>query len=267
MTNLVSDALFEEVWRAFQEQIKSDEDAADALYQAMVESNQTICGCALSQISHDQGERFYTCNACRKDVWLTSGTLLDGVVRLRAWMAAIFFNDYGVAVSAARLARLVQVASSTALNIHKKLAMVVCEEMPEADTVSSYWFSPVIFKRSRQTPAECHPREEVLSSVQDDFGEQPLDLALEHVVTEYVMAPVDVKLAVSQFVGLISHEFHGISRKCLQLYLASYWCIFDRVRWGPGVLLRACLRHTPISYEQVLNFVSAPRVMIMLPCT
>lgn len=266
MTNMVSDELFEEVWSAFQEQIKTDEDAADALFQAMVETNQTICGCAFSQIYHDKGERFYVCNSCRKDVWLTSGTLLDGVVRLRAWLAAIFFNDYGVAVSAARLARLVQVASSTALNIHKKLAIVVCDEMPETDTVSAYWFSRVIFKRSRQTPVECHPREEVLASVQDDSGAQSLDLALDRLASEYAIVPLDVKLAISQFVGLISQEFHGISKKCLQLYLASYWCTFDRVRWAPGVLLRACLRHAPISYEQVLNFVSAQKVMIMLPC-
>jgi hypothetical protein len=277
MTNIGLDSEFEEVWSAFQRDIKSDEDAADALYQSLIESSQTICGCSILHFHHKRGARFYTCRSCRSDYWFTSGTALDGVVRLRAWLAAIFFKDHGFAISAARLSRLVDVAPSTAQNIHKTLALVICDEMPEAETVSASWFSQIIFKRSRQTPAECHPRAELLDQdaahAPEVFSEHslghsesmPFEFNYSATARDFDLAPARLKLAVSQFVGLISREFHGISKKCLQLYLASFWCSSDRVRWAPGVLLQACLRHAPIRYEQILNFVSPSRVMMMLP--
>lgn len=277
MANIVVDSRFDEVWSAFQRDIKSDDDAADALYQSFFESNQTICGCSVLYTSHKRGARFFTCHSCRADFWFTSGTALDGVVRLRAWLAAIFFKDHGFAISAARLARLVDVAPSTAQNIHKTLALVICDEMPETETVSASWFNQVIFKRSRQTPAECHPRVELLEQVtahaQVLSSEYPLDHAEDssaepnssEIVRDFSLAPTNLKLAVAQFLGLISNEFHGISKKCLQLYLASFWCTVDRSRWAPGALLKACLSHAPIRYQQILNFVSPARVMIVLP--
>ncbi|MDP3509886.1 MAG: hypothetical protein Q8T09_18085 [Candidatus Melainabacteria bacterium] len=277
MTNILVDSRFDEVWISFQRDIKSDDDAADALYQSLIDSNQTICGCSFLHFSHKRGARFYTCRSCKSDFWFTSGTALDGVVRLRAWLAAIFFKDHGFAISAARLSRLVDVAPSTAQNIHKTLALVICDEMPDAETVSANWFSQIIFKRSRQTPAECHPRTELLEQAsayaQDFFSEyssghlddNPLASNYREIVRDLNSAPPNLKLAVAQFVGLISSEFHGISKKCLQLYLASFWCSSDRVRWAPGVLLQACLRHTPIRYEQILNFISPSRVVIVLP--
>ncbi|CAN5526925.1 hypothetical protein BH11CYA1_BH11CYA1_05680 [soil metagenome] len=263
MTIYACDTLVDEVWREFQEKVKDDDDAADAIYQSLIESDSSSCGCPFSHINRDKGARFYSCHTCKKDFWLTSGSVLSGVVRLRAWLAAIFFKDHGVAISAARLSRLVGVASSTALNIHKKIALVVCEQMAEAESVSAGWFSRVIFKRSRQTPADCHPRSE-LDEIQNSLCEPQLH-SISSAVEEYAAASAKVKLAVSQFIGLIGYEFHGISKKCLQLYLASFWCTFDRGYWTPGSLLSSCLRHGPISYEQILNFVTPARVLIMLP--
>ena len=277
MTNIVVDSRFEEVWSAFQRDVQSDDDAADALYQSLIDSNQTICGCSVSNTTHKRGARFFTCHSCRADFWFTSGTALDGVVRLRAWLAAIFIKDHGFAISAARLSRLVDVAPSTAQNIHKTLALVICDEMPEAETVSANWFSQVIFKRSRQTPAECHPRVELLEQDAvpaaalsaelslDQIEDKPIEPNSGATVRDFNLAPPKLKLAVSQFLGLISNEFHGISKKCLQLYLASFWCSLDRSRWAPGALLKACLSHAPIRYQQILNFVSPSRVMIVLP--
>lgn len=277
MTNIAVNSQFDEVLSAFQRDIKSDDDAAEALYQSMIESSQTICGCSVFNICHKRGARFYTCNQCRADYWLTSGTALDGVVRLRAWLAAIFFKDHGFVISAARLARLAGVAPSTAQKIHKTLALVICDEMSEVESISASWFQQIIFKRSRQTPAECHPRVELRGSdaacVVDLLGESTLVQAEENSVRpnygesypDFDSAPAELKFAVSQFVGLISNEFHGISKKCLQLYLGSFWCSLDRVRWAPGVLLSACLRHAPIRYEQILNFVTPSIVMIVLP--
>ena len=270
MTDNVVDSLLEEVWTAFQSLVRTDADAADLLYQYLIESNEMICGCSPSLTTHKRGSRFYTCHHCRNTFWLTSGTALDGVVKLRAWLAAIFFKDHGVVISAARLSRLVSVAPSTALNIHKTLALVVCDEMSEAVTVSASWFSRVIFKRSTETPAQCHPRAELFEPEADSspFTLCPSSSAILEQIPfdlDFDLAPAKLRLAVSQFISLIAQEFHGISKKCLQLYLASFWCTSDSIRWAPGALLRACFRHPPIRHEQVRNFVSSTKVLIVLP--
>lgn len=38
----------------------------------------------------------------------------------------------------------------------------------------------------------------------------------------------------------ISGIHHGISRKHVQRYVASFWCFFDRANWNKGKLLKAC---------------------------
>lgn len=50
----------------------------------------------------------------------------------------------------------------------------------------------------------------------------------------------------------------GISRKYLQIYLASIWCHFDRRRWSEEKLLLAFLRAPSITYKDILNYESPP---------
>ncbi len=61
---------------------------------------------------------------------------------------------------------------------------------------------------------------------------------------------------VTTFVKFIRIHMHGISRKYLQKYLATHWYHFDRKSWQCGALLKACLRFPPITYEQIVSYVS-----------
>lgn len=76
---------------------------------------------------------------------------------------------------------------------------------------------------------------------------------------------VDLKITVAGFSNFVSSHFHGISRKYLQHYLAAYWCHVEREQWHSGALLKACLRFRPISYEEILDYVS-PILVKILPC-
>lgn len=62
--------------------------------------------------------------------------------------------------------------------------------------------------------------------------------------------------AVSDFINFVRARFHGISRKYLQLYLALHWCSVARTQWCNSSLLKACLEFGPISYNQILSYVS-----------
>jgi hypothetical protein len=66
--------------------------------------------------------------------------------------------------------------------------------------------------------------------------------------------------SVLGFIEYIRSEFGGISRKYLELYLAFYWCYCDRSRWTTGSIIKACNRFPEFSYEQILAFVSPPKV-------
>jgi predicted transcriptional regulator len=54
-------------------------------------------------------------------------------------------------------------------------------------------------------------------------------------------------------------QFHGISRKYLQLYLAWYWCIRSN-RWRKGALLSHCLNNANVSAIAIDQYVT-PRLV------
>ena len=66
-------------------------------------------------------------------------------------------------------------------------------------------------------------------------------------------------------IAFIRDNFHGVSRKYLQLFLAAHWCHVDRGRWSPRSLLMACSRFRAVSYEEILAYVSPLSVKIV-PC-
>jgi DprA winged helix domain len=73
------------------------------------------------------------------------------------------------------------------------------------------------------------------------------------------------KVDPQPFCTYVLRNFHGISRKYLQLYLAAFWCSLDRKRWGVGSLFRACGRAPIITYDQILSYVSPHMVKCYSP--
>jgi len=61
---------------------------------------------------------------------------------------------------------------------------------------------------------------------------------------------------IFKFIKQILTLHHGISRKCLQLYLALFWSKYCRVRWNKSGLAQACRKHRPIRGREVLSYVT-----------
>ena len=66
----------------------------------------------------------------------------------------------------------------------------------------------------------------------------------------------EIKTIIDDFIEFIRVDYHGISRKYVQNYLAAYWCYKDRTRWPVGELLKACLKFRRISSKEILAYVS-----------
>jgi hypothetical protein len=58
-------------------------------------------------------------------------------------------------------------------------------------------------------------------------------------------------------------SFDGVSRKYLQLYLASYWCFSDRAYWFAGQLFSACFRSSPVTYDELLLYASPRELKVI----
>ena len=248
------EVIFARAWKAFCRAVKSDNAAADMIFRSLRADGRIRCSCSRSKIKRNRGARFYVCMNCKSKYWFTSGTLFEGASCLRAWLAAVWFKDKGIAVSSSALAKLVDVAQSTALNMQKKVSLVIYEAMSDdAPVVGIARLVDAIIKRSKDTPASCHPRVELETPAEDatDVAEESSQTLLPMCVS----APL-----TGQILFFLRYFFHGVSRKYLQLYVVAYCCYGTDSKWEKGSVLKACLKHAPIHYEQLLNF-SSPQFL------
>jgi hypothetical protein len=131
--------------------------------------------CASKNVEKNDGGRFIKCMECWKKTWLTAGTFFEYVKRPRAWLAAIWLREHCVFMSASEFHKLFGIALSSALNIFKKLGMVIDHAANHDDVlaISSRVFRQAIGKRSRLTPAREHPSAEQNEVEKQENGESP----------------------------------------------------------------------------------------------
>ena len=60
--------------------------------------------------------------------------------------------------------------------------------------------------------------------------------------------------ATGTIISYILINFHGISRKYLQLYLAEHWCCLDRLRWAFRSLLGTCQRSEKVREDDIKKY-------------
>lgn len=256
MNNESQDAAFARVWKAFQKAVKNDNAAADMIYRSLRSDGRIKCSCSKPKIKRKRGQRFYLCMNCKHKYWFTSGTLFEGACRLRAWLAAVWFKESGVAVSSSALARLLEIAQSTALNIQKKVSLVLYRQMDDnAASLSVERLIDSIIKRSKDTPASCHPSAEVELTKEAD------DSSFASGADDRFVLPMGVSVSLAgQIIYFLRQYFHGVSRKYLQLYVVAFCCFRPESRWEKRSILRACLQHPPIKYCELLEF-SSPSLL------
>lgn len=64
------------------------------------------------------------------------------------------------------------------------------------------------------------------------------------------------KAKVIPFLEFIRETFQGISRKYLQLYMATYWCITDTESWEPEKIFEVFKSASRVTYKRILSFVT-----------
>jgi len=147
----------------------------EEMYRRANEEGMIECrNCGNAGIEKNYGDRIITCIKCKKKRSLTAGTFFERMRLARPWLAAIWLMEHGVSLSSSKFQKLVGIAYSSAWNIFKKLTSVIQIQMGEAAvSVSSFLFSSLICKRSRETPARAHPiaeQEQIERNSPEDGG-------------------------------------------------------------------------------------------------
>jgi len=274
-----------DVWPEFERTVPTDAAAADVIFQTLEREGKIVCRCSNTRVERASGARTYKCPQCKYETWFTANTVLKRTTNLRAWLAAIYLKQNRVVVTPAQLARLTEISQTGAYEIHTKLNLVLASHINEnALKVSSELFAAAICKRSRETQARLHPVTEEFTGQQN----YPTDIDSSEVGTDFMRKENDelstaggaielvddlaasasqkflpIRLIIAT-IGFIKRYCHGISRKYLQLYLAGFCFQFAGTRPGPDTLLTACLGHPPISYNDILAYVTASLVQFPL---
>ncbi|MBI4534614.1 MAG: hypothetical protein HY711_11775 [Candidatus Melainabacteria bacterium] len=353
-------------WSEFNELFPKDKDCLEELYKRIDASgiSKRPC-CPNTNVQEQDGGRAIKCSSCGKKTWLTAGTFFHRIKRPKAWLGAIWFIEHGLILSSSRFHKLAGIAQSSALQVFKKITMVIQSHMDEeALSIDSSCFCPVFCKRSRETPAREHPcaeQEEIekqcvgpngkalgdqdgprasadcrdLVVPEDSSRDKSMDsmsiapdpkeelsgyeldvyealsaeptcvdvlhgrisMSIDQLLValtmlelaglakrlpgnRYISWQLQCKAApslqssttatttkiIANCVNFIRCNFHGISRKYLQSYLAAYWCWVDEVRWRCSSVIRACLEFGPVSNRDILQYVS-PALVKAASCT
>lgn len=155
---------FQSLWEEFNSKYATEADCFDALFARL--SGETCRRCESERLRHESGARTVVCVDCQKETSFTAGTFFSGIRRARPWLAAIWFVEHGMGLSGNRLHRLVDVSTSTAWEIMRKLSYVVNHSMSISSigsVVRSAEFLDVFSRHSRRTPVESHPRAEEMA--------------------------------------------------------------------------------------------------------
>jgi|AGTN01.1.fsa_nt_gi hypothetical protein len=144
------------------------------LVQMLVRRGLVYCKyCFSKDIERKAGERTGKCGSCRRKVYLTANTFLERVRKIVAWHFYFWLKDKGIALSANQFAEMAEMAQSSASEMRAKLALIITEEMPDDSwLVYSGSFLDTFSKRSKETPAREHPREEQTAVDQEQQSEQ-----------------------------------------------------------------------------------------------
>jgi hypothetical protein len=134
-----------------------DEAAATAYALAwVVRVRQTICNiCSTVNVPKEIHERKFPCLKCKKPVWITAGSMFEGVTYFRPWLAAFWFLERGIKINPWQFRELMGIHWFTADSIFKEVALSLLTLFQQGDsvTVPSSVFVSVYRRRSRETPA------------------------------------------------------------------------------------------------------------------
>lgn len=160
---------------AFNAEVPNEDSARARVFAGLVENRGIECPHCRG-VGMPGSERSFGCRKCKRIVWVTAGSFFENVRKMRPWLAMIWLFEHGVEFNPSQVCQSIGVSTSTAAEIKKKLDFLIASQMPaDSPTVPSGLFADVFCRRTIETPARAHPREEQLEV--DRKADKALDTA------------------------------------------------------------------------------------------
>jgi hypothetical protein len=155
-----TEAELTEVWAQCEKLWPTEKAAVQAVFKVL--EPVTRCSeCNSTDFSHEYGERQVKCNGCGRRFSFTANTFFHGAHLIRPLLVAMRFKEEGIKISHMRFQKLVNVWYDTAWRVAHKVMHVVLSLVPDSGLeVNQRLLEALVSKRSRETPARCHPRQE-----------------------------------------------------------------------------------------------------------
>lgn len=150
------------IWSEFSEQFPDSNSQLKTLCCGSKE-NFECSQCRSTRVEIlEEGGRCLKCLDCRSKTWITSSTFFKGIKKPLPYLAVIYFLESGIALNSVELSILSGVTQSTAWEIIKKISLVANACLSDkGERVPISHISRAIYKRSRKTPSDCSPAQEV----------------------------------------------------------------------------------------------------------
>lgn len=156
----------------FNSKFPKDEDCQEELYRHVCDTGLIRCKkCGKTSFSKSYGNRVLKCLHCRSSQSFTSGTFFHKMRHFRVWLFLIDLLGQGIRISADMFHRVVGNAYGSAWVLFKKFELLIEEKMHgDAASVPTSVLMQLVCKRSRETPARCHPTAEQEDSQRKSGG-------------------------------------------------------------------------------------------------
>lgn len=145
----------------FERNYPTEQDCLTELFRLARIADRPCRFCNHPELEKSYGSRAGKCHSCNRITWFTAGTWLHHIKKAKARLAAIYLAENGEYLSSPAFARAFKTSQSSAFVILRWLSLVIENLMPDSETrIHSSLFTPVFCKRSKETPAGCHPSSE-----------------------------------------------------------------------------------------------------------
>lgn len=170
------DALIAAMRVAFDKEMSTIEKGEDFLFQKLLLAGSIKCKkCLSTDFIRTDGTRQVCCKSCRHKQSFTSGTFFNRMRRETTleYLFLISLLENGIIVNASEFERHSSVCYSTSLSMIKKSGFVIEKFMSKEnlDKLHCSELKTVVQRRSRETPARRHPRDEQRPAVGADVIE------------------------------------------------------------------------------------------------
>lgn len=119
--------------------------------------------CADAAVKKEKNGRSVWCARCRKRTFLTKGSFFENMLRLDVAHGILYMLEHGVALCARQASIILACAYDTAWKFFHKVQLVIAEKISIKTALSmgpSADYASLFSRRSNQTPANGHPRDE-----------------------------------------------------------------------------------------------------------